>query len=79
MTIETYLRREQAAAYLQSRYGAYTTETLAKLACVGGGPRFRRLGRWPVYTIADLDAWVLGRLSEPVGSTAELESRGGRA
>lgn len=72
MDTETYLRRDQAAAYLQSRYGAYTAETLAKLACIGGGPRFRRIGRYPVYTPGDLDAWMLGRMSKPVESTAEL-------
>jgi hypothetical protein len=32
MNTKTYLRRNKAAAYLQERYGAYTTETLAKLA-----------------------------------------------
>jgi len=67
-----YLRRHQAAEYLQERYGAYTTETLAKLACVGGGPKFRKLGRFPVYTPADLDAWAVSRMSPPVSSTAEL-------
>ena len=75
MDQETYFRRYQAAAYLQDRYDAYTTETLAKLACVGGGPRFRRLGRFPVYTAADLDAWATSRMSPAVGSTSELEGR----
>lgn len=72
MTATTYLRRDKAAAYLQARYGAYTTETLAKLACVGGGPRFRKLGPYPVYCPEDLDAWALARMSKPVQSTSEL-------
>jgi hypothetical protein len=67
----TYLRRDKAAEHLQATYGFGTTETLAKLACVGGGPRFRKLGRFPVYTPEDLDAWAQGRMSEPVSSTAE--------
>jgi hypothetical protein len=67
-----YLRREQAAEYLQKRIGAYTVETLAKLACVGGGPKFRRFGRIPLYTPADLEEWIASRLSESVGSTSEL-------
>ena len=67
-----YLRREQAAEYLHSRYRAFTAETLAKLASVGGGPTFRRLGRFPVYTRDDLDAWASARMSPPVSSTAEL-------
>jgi hypothetical protein len=71
-----YLRREQAAAYLQERYGAYTVETLAKLACLGGGPQFRRMGRFPVYTRHDLDNWVASRMSPPVSSTSELPAVG---
>jgi hypothetical protein len=67
-----FLRREQAAEYLQERYGAYTPETLAKLACVGGGPKFRRMGRFPYYTPADLDEWAHSRMSPPVSSTSEL-------
>jgi len=66
-----YLRRDAAAAYLKARYGAYTRQTLAKLACTGGGPVFRRIGRYPVYLAADLDAWAVGRISAPVMSTSE--------
>lgn len=69
---KTYLRRTEAAKYLQDRYGAYTTETLAKLACVGGGPRFQKLGPYPVYRPEWLDEWAEGRMSKPVASTAEL-------
>lgn len=72
METTAYLRRDKAAAYLQERYGAYTTETLAKLACIGGGPRFRKLGRFPVYTAFDLDEWAALRMSKPVSSTSEL-------
>jgi hypothetical protein len=74
MSNHEYLRREQAADYLQKRVGAYTVETLAKLACVGGGPKFRRIGRMPLYTPADLDAWIESRLSVAVGSTSELKA-----
>ena len=72
MEIKTYLRRDKAAAYLQERYGAYTTDTLAKLACVGGGPRFQKLGPFPVYVPEDLDAWAMSRMTRAVGSTSEL-------
>ena len=67
-----FLRRAQAADYLMGRFGAYTSETLAKLASVGGGPKFRKIGRFPVYTRDDLDAWADARMSLPVCSTAEL-------
>lgn len=72
VTTKTYLRRDKAAQYLQERFGAYTAETLAKLACVGGGPRFQKLGRYPVYTLEELDAWAESRMSLPVCSTSEL-------
>lgn len=67
-----FLRRDQAAEYLKDRYGAYTTETLAKLASVGGRPKFRKLSRFPVYTRSDLDDWAASRLSPQVSSTSEL-------
>lgn len=70
----TYLRRAEAAKYLQERYGAYTVDTLAKLACVGGGPRFQKLGPYPLYTPADLEAWAQSRLSKPVAHNAELHA-----
>jgi len=70
--MKNFLRRDQAASYLQKNYGVYTTETLAKLACVGGGPKYRKLGRFPVYTPADLDEWAISRMSQPVFSSSEL-------
>ena len=68
---ETYLRRKDAAAYLQERCGAYTAQTLAKLACIGGGPTYRKMGRTPLYTIDDLEAWIASRMSGPIENTAQ--------
>jgi hypothetical protein len=67
-----YLRRVEAASYLQERYGAYTVETLAKLACVGGGPRFVKMGAFPLYKPEWLDEWAVARMSKPVAHNAEL-------
>lgn len=75
MEVQTYLRRAEAARYLQERFGAYTAQTLAKLACVGGGPVYRKMGAYPVYRPADLDAWAEARMSAPVASSAELSRR----
>lgn len=75
-TNQTFLRREQAAAYLQERYGAYTTETLAKLATIGGGPPFVKFGRFPLYRPGDLTAWAEARMSKLVHSTSELSYEG---
>lgn len=71
-----YLRRDQAAAFLQRRFGAYTTETLAKLASIGGGPRFRKMSRFPLYTEEDLADWASARMSPPISSTSELDREG---
>ena len=70
-----YLRRDRAAEYLQTNYGFGTAATLAKLAVIGGGPIFQKIGRWPVYTAADLDTWAVSRMSAPGRSTAEVGSK----
>lgn len=72
-----YLRRPQAAEYLKSRYGFTTTGTLEKLASLGGGPKFTKIGRIPVYTPEDLDDWVRSRMSPKVSSTSELDAVAG--
>lgn len=72
MNDQTFLRRDQAAKYLQERYGAYTSETLAKLATVGGGPPFIKFGRFPLYRPELLDEWAKARMSKLVHSTSEL-------
>lgn len=68
----TFLRRADAAGYLRQKYGFGSPRTLAKLACVGGGPAFRKAGaRIVLYERAELDQWALSRLSAPVRHTAE--------
>lgn len=74
-----YMRRASASKYLGERTdGMYNAGTLAKLAVTGGGPRFQKLGRFPVYTQEDLDEWLENRLSAKVTSTSALsQTRGG--
>lgn len=68
------LRRDEAAAYIRERYRLPCADKyLAKLAVVGGGPKFRKASRWPIYDVADLDAWAQSRISPKVGSTSELK------
>lgn len=69
------LRRKEAAEYLQDKLGAYTVETLAKLACVGGGPRFVKVGPYPLYRPEDLDGWIVSRMSKPVAHNGELTAQ----
>ena len=73
MSINRPLRRAEAADYLLETHGiSRTVGTLAKLAVVGGGPRFRVAGRTPLYAPDDLDAWADSIISPTVGSTSEL-------
>ena len=58
------LRRWEAVAYLEEVHGIPTTvSTLAKWACLGGGPSFQKLGRTVLYPAAELDVWATSRLS----------------
>ena len=67
------LRRRAASEYLQSSWGiSCRPATLAKLATIGGGPRFAHFGRWPVYDVKELDQWVLSRLSGLKSSTSDM-------
>lgn len=66
------LRRKEVPAYLSEKHGVdVAMSTLEKYATNGGGPAMQYHGRIPLYRIEDLDAWVAGRLSPPVRSTAE--------
>jgi hypothetical protein len=66
------LRRVEAAHYVEENWGyPLSPRTLAKLACIGGGPTFRRASRFPLYEVKDLDQWVRTKLTRPVRSTSE--------
>jgi hypothetical protein len=67
-----YVRRSQAASYITSRWGIPCSHGLLhKLASVGGGPEFRRAGRWPLYSEADLDSWAQSRITGPVRKASD--------
>jgi hypothetical protein len=71
------LRRSDAARHVTDTWGIpLSPKTLAKLAVVGGGPKFRRAGRIPLYDPSNLDDWALSKLSPLVASTSELIARG---
>jgi hypothetical protein len=74
MNSKRFLRRREAAQYLQERGIPCAARTLAKLAVVGGGPVFRRIGRIPLYEVEELDRWIEAQLSPPVASTTELRA-----
>jgi hypothetical protein len=67
-----YMRRADAARYIRETYGIpCVATTLAKYACIGNGPMFRKAGRFPIYSRDDLDAWARERLGKLVRSTSE--------
>jgi hypothetical protein len=66
-----FLRRVDAAAYVSNRYGfPCSRQWLAKLAVIGGGPTFRKAGRFPIYKPSDLDAWAQSRIGPAQSSTS---------
>jgi hypothetical protein len=73
------LNRREASEYLVRTHGVRRAPTtLAKLACIGGGPCFVRFNKKPLYSAADLDAWVAVRTSEPLLNTSQVGAAGPR-
>jgi hypothetical protein len=74
-TVMPNMRRAEAARYLRETHGIpCAPTTLAKYACVGGGPAFRKAGKFPIYAREDLDAWAERRIGKLVRSTSELNN-----
>ena len=71
MVQEKRLGRKQASEFLTERGYKTAPATLAKLACVGGGPTFESFGRRPLYREADLLAWAQARTTGPRRSTSD--------
>ena len=72
-----FRRRDSAAAYLTEKWGIPTSpRTLAKQACIGGGPAFRKAGRIPLYAEEDLDQYAREKIGRRVRSTSELSAKG---
>ena len=72
-SVSRQMRRSDAARYIRETHGIpCAPATLAKLACIGGGPAFRKFGNIPIYSRQDLDAWADRRLGKLVRSTSEL-------
>jgi hypothetical protein len=74
--VSANMRRSEAARYIREAHGIpCAPATLAKYACFGNGPTFRKAGKFPIYSRDDLDAWANQRLGKPVRSTSELIER----
>lgn len=66
------LTTPQASDYLREKHGIVRAPaTLNKLRTVGGGPKFRRVGRRHIFYVpVSLDEWATSVLSEEMDSTA---------
>jgi predicted DNA-binding transcriptional regulator AlpA len=51
-----YLSNDEAAQVLK-----LSPRTLEKFRVIGGGPRYRKLGRRVVYSVHDLETWADAR------------------
>jgi hypothetical protein len=71
MSVERYFRRKEAGQYLREKFGFGSPATLAKLACIGGGPEFFKAGSIVLYAEKPLDAWALSKISGPKRSTSD--------
>ena len=71
---EKHLTRAEASAFLTERGYPVAPTTLAKYACIGGGPKHRLFGRKPLYLPDELLAWVASRTSAPRQHTSEARA-----
>jgi hypothetical protein len=69
--MQPLLDTEAAAAHVVQRGVPTSAYQLKLLRTTGGGPRFRKFGRFVRYEPAELDAWVESRLSAPRASTTQ--------
>lgn len=66
------LRRSEASQYLHEMHGIRRAPaTLAKIACLGGGPKFHHVGRVPLYPVEELDAYAASLISPLKASTSD--------
>jgi hypothetical protein len=72
---EKLLRRDALARALSDEGFPTAIATLATLACRGGGPPMRLYGRIPLYEWGPSLAWARARLSQPMHTTAERDTR----
>jgi hypothetical protein len=67
------LRRKEAAWYMRAKWGIPLSQhTLAKLAVVGGGPLYRKVGRYAAYERRDLDDWAESKIGPKRRSSSDV-------
>ncbi|WP_374623140.1 hypothetical protein [Devosia sp.] len=74
-TLPPRIRRNDVPAYLRATFGIeIAPATLAKYACLGGGPALVYFGRVPLYELSALNEWAEARLGARVQSTSDREA-----
>ena len=69
------LSRVEASEYLKRHHGiGHSAAYLAKLAVVGGGPKFSKANRAVIYAREHLDEYAAEVTSPAVRSTSELRT-----
>jgi hypothetical protein len=66
-------RKELAEALTDAGYKT-ARSSLASLATRGGGPKFRKYGKYPIYRWGDALEWAKSRAGPLVSSTSELDA-----
>jgi hypothetical protein len=77
LTADTRLTRRQLAERLTAEGFPISPATLATKATRGGGPKFQRFGRIPLYRWGDALQWAQSRLTKLVATTSELDAARG--
>ena len=57
---------KQASEYFAAKGIKIAAGTFNKLRVTGGGPKFRKFGRVPLYDEADLDSWAEDSLTQRI-------------
>jgi hypothetical protein len=73
MYTQKFFRRKDAGAYLKGTFGFGSEKTLAKLACTGGGPEYRKVGPMVIYEQDKLDEWAFRQIGAPMRHTSEAD------
>ena len=73
------MNRHLAADYCKAVSGVGSYSTLLTLACVGGGPRYEKVGGKCFYYRTDLDEWLASRTRTIDPKPRSKKSGGGDA
>lgn len=74
METQRFIRRDEAAIYLKSKYGFGSPRTLAKGVVTGDTPAYSKAGRMVLYRREDLDAWAMSKIKKSGTRSSNAEA-----